>query len=51
LSEIKEWLDDERAITFVEWPENLKLSPAVFDVFIRIEIVGQNKRKVSLKWK
>lgn len=51
LSEIKEWLDDTRAITFVEWPENLKLPRDTFDAFIRIKTVGPTKREVNLRWK
>ena len=51
LNEVHDWLQDKKAISFVEWPENLQMDQTDFDAFIKIKTLGLNQRKVEITWK
>ena len=48
--EVNDWLMNKEALTFVEWPENLKLSNKDLNLLIKIEQAGEKARKVEFKW-
>ena len=49
-SEVSEWLADQRAISFVEWPSQMSDDLSAYDLIVTIEVVDKNRRKVDLKW-
>jgi len=50
LFEIKEWLDADNCITFVEWINNVPQFKDYLDLLINIEVQGEAKRKVEMTW-
>jgi len=48
--EVEEWLRESEFLTFVEWIDNLSKSSGLFDVVIKLEFLGDTKRKVELIW-
>jgi len=49
-AEILEWVNDQSAITFVEWPERAFEDLSIFDLVVRINQIDKSKREVSLLW-
>ena len=49
LEQVLEWLDDSRAITFVEWPDKIPEIIGCFDTSILLEVEDVYKRKVTIK--
>ncbi len=47
--QVLEWLDDSRAITFVEWPDKIPEIINRFDTSILLEAEDVCKRKVTIK--
>lgn len=49
-AEVFEWLEDPRAITFVEWPERASSDYSGYNLVISIEALDSHSRRVKLKW-
>ncbi len=50
LFEIKEWLDMDDCVTFVEWINNIPQFKDYLDLLINIKTLGKTKRKVEMIW-
>lgn len=50
LFEIKEWLDADSCVTFVEWINNIPQFKECLDLLINIKLQGKTKRKVEMIW-
>jgi len=46
--EIIEYIEDEKYLTFIEWPENIRFELENYDVVIKILNIGDEKRKVQI---
>ena len=46
--EIEEYIEDDKFVTFVEWPENIRYSLDNYDTIIKINNIDQSKREVEI---
>jgi tRNA threonylcarbamoyladenosine biosynthesis protein TsaE len=47
-SEVDEWLEEKRAITFIEWPANMPQALNRADLLIRITPISETSRSVQI---
>lgn len=49
--ETLDWLQDDKSISFIEWPQKISGIVNILDLQVIISVLGHNKRKVELRWK
>jgi len=50
LQDFSDWILDDKAITFVEWPERIKGHDRFYNLQVYLKGEGENRRKVELRW-
>jgi len=48
--DFSDWISDNQAITFVEWPERMKNFEHFYNLLIRLKDKGKGRRHVEMKW-
>ncbi len=51
IAEVKDWLGDTKAVSFIEWADNVKEAQATAQVKIAIKILSENQRELDFIWK
>ena len=46
--EVIEYIEDEKYLTFIEWPENIKFGLENYDTVIKILNIGDEEREVQI---